>query len=70
MKHDICKNTEVAVSNGMLDFEIMGTPRTNVNTPNKVTSPVAKEIQKLRLTKPATLKDSVKENTVKVTRQG
>ena len=65
MKHDICKNTKVAASNGMSDFEIMGTLPTNVNTPNKVTSPVTKEIQKLRSTKPATLK-----NSVKVTRRG
>ena len=60
----------MAASNGLSDFEIMGTPRSNVNTPNKVTWPVTKEIQKLRLTKPATLKNSVKENSVKVTRQG
>ena len=31
-----------------MDFEIISTPSTNVNTPKKVTLPVAKEIQKLR----------------------
>ena len=55
----------MAFSNGMSDFEIMGTPMTNVNTPKNVTSPVAKEIQKRRLTKPATPKNSVKETRVR-----
>ena len=70
LKHDIPKNTDVAAPNGMPNFEIMGTSLTNVNTPNKVTSPVTKKIQKLRLTKPGSPKTSVKENSVKVTRQG
>ena len=60
----------MAAPNGMPDFEIMGTSLTNVNTPNKVTSPVTKKIQKLRLAKPGSPKNSVKENSVKVTRQG
>ena len=44
MKHDISKNTEMAASNGMPDFEIMGTPPTNVKIPKKVTSPVINDI--------------------------
>ena len=34
--------------NGMLEFEIMATSPTNVNTLKKVTSTVAGEIQRLR----------------------
>ena len=37
----------MAASNGMSEFKIMATPPTNVNTPKKVTLPVAKQIQKL-----------------------
>ena len=66
----------------------MATPPTIVNIPKKVTSSVAREIQKLKregnfrlkivdhlleiygLTKPATPKNSVKENSVKFKRQG
>ena len=59
----------MAASIGMSDFEIVGTSPTHVNTPKKVTSPVAKDIQKLRVTKPATPKNNVKENSVKFTRQ-
>ena len=33
----------MAVSNGMPDFENMDTRPTNVNTPKKLTAPVAKE---------------------------
>ena len=32
----------------LIDFEIMATPQINFNTPKKVTSPVTREIQKLR----------------------
>ena len=70
MKHDISKNTEIAASIGMSDFEVMGAPRTSVNIPEKVTSPMAKEIQKQRLTKPTTTKNSAKEYSVNFTRQG
>ena len=59
----------MAASNGMSDFEIMDIPPTNVNIPKKVKSPVTNEIQKLTLTKPITAKNSVKENSVKFTRQ-
>ena len=41
----------MAASNGMSDFEIMGTSPTNVNIPREVTSPV-------------TPKDGVNENSV------
>lgn len=47
MKQDISKETKIAASNGMLGFEIMVTPLTNINTPKKITSPVAKAIKKL-----------------------
>ena len=60
----------MASSNDMSDFEIMGTPPTNVNTPKKITQPVAKEIEKLRLTKSATPKNRVKENSVKLQGEG
>ena len=57
-------------SNGMSGFEIMGTSPTNVNIAKKVTSPVTNNIEKLTLTKPGTSRRSVKENSVKFTRQG
>ena len=47
MKQDISKKTKVADSSGMFGFEIMATPLTNINTPKKITSPVAKAIKKL-----------------------
>ena len=71
----------------LMDFAIMATPPTNVNTPKKVISPLPKKVQKLRervssdleivdhfletdgLAKPATPKNSVKENRVKFTRK-
>ena len=31
MKHGISKNTDMAASNGMSDFEIMATPSTHLN---------------------------------------
>ena len=60
----------MATSNSMSDFEIVGTPPNHVNTPKKVALPVPKEIQKQRLTKPATPKYNVIENSFKFTRQG
>ena len=60
----------MATSNSMSDFEIVGTPPTHVNTPKEVALPVPKEIQKQRLTKPATPKYNVIENGFKFTRQG
>lgn len=47
MKQDISKEKKIAASNGMLGFEIMATSLTNINTPKKITSPVAKAIKKL-----------------------
>ena len=60
----------MAASTGMSDFEIVATPRTNVNILKKVTSPVTNEIQKLTLTKPVIPINSFNENSVKFTRQG
>ena len=76
--------------NSMSDLEIMATPPNNFSTPKKVTSRVAREVQKIRengncssdseivdhlletdgLTKPATSKNSIREKSVKFTRQG
>ena len=38
----------MAASNGMSHLDIMAIPSININTPKKVTTPVAKEVQKLK----------------------
>ena len=37
----------------LLDFDITATPPININTPNKVKSPIARKIQKLRKSGPS-----------------
>ena len=58
----------MAPSNGISDFEIMGTSSTNINIPKKIASSVSSKIRKLTLTKSRT--NTGKQNRVRLTRQG
>ena len=73
MKQDISKEKKIAVSNGMLGFEIMATSLTNINTPKKITSPVAKAIKNLTEKGSSDLKNvyhkTVQETMLNVTSQ-